>query len=192
MVTGQVGDRVDARRRLFADVDLAQVDGRCHLVDLAQAGYAGLRLHGWIDPAVLSDLDRVRLVGLLRDARGVGLRVSWKGTTNELDPVMLCHLDPPRRQDGSFGWEPPTTRSLSVRRGPAMLSIDDTRGPDHRRFEVERRSALGAVLDGLSWSRRLGDIGADPHDHDHDADRLLFRSGDFVVGVAVRQGVWCA
>ncbi|WP_431955102.1 DUF5825 family protein [Actinacidiphila sp. bgisy167] len=155
------------------------------LVALTRSGYAGVRLTGHFAMPEMGDGELVSLIALLRDARGVGLRVSWSG-----DCGALRHLDPPRRPDGSFAWSAQQGGSLVVRRGPTFLAVEDTRHGERRRIDVDRSEPAAAVLDESRWGRTLTPAEAASLDalelHD-----LVFRAGDHGVGIAVRQGVWC-
>ncbi len=190
LVTKQTAERRSSRRRLFAPVDLHSVRSREDLVALSRSGYAGIRLAGHLVMPEMGDAELVSLIALLRDARGVGLRVSWSGDCGALKVGGLCHLDPPRRPDGSFAWSAQRGGSLVVRRGPTFLAVEDTRHGGRRRIDVDRSEPAAAVLDESRWGRALTpaeSAGLDALElHD-----LVFRAGDHGVGIAVRQGVWC-
>ncbi|MGW6956635.1 DUF5825 family protein [Streptomyces chartreusis] len=79
-----------------------------------------------------------RSVALLRDARGVGLRVSWSGECGDLDVRCLQYLDPPRQPDGTLAWSPRADAQLLARRGPTFISVDDTRHGPRRRIVIDR------------------------------------------------------
>jgi len=189
-VTKQTAERRANRRRLFAPVDLGSVRGREGLVALTRSGYAGIRLVGHFAMPEMGDAQLVSLIALLRDARGVGLRVSWSGDCGALEVGRLRHLDPPRQPDGSFAWSAQQGGSLVVRRGPTFLAVEDTRHGERRRIDVDRSEPAAAVLDDSHWERTLTPAEAGSLDalelHD-----LVFRVGDHGVGIAVRQGVWC-
>ncbi|MDT9700461.1 DUF5825 family protein [Streptomyces sp. P17] len=189
-MTKQTAERRSNRRRLFAPVDLHSVRSREDLVALTRSGYAGIRLTGHFAMPEMGDAELVSLIALLRDARGVGLRVSWSGDCGALEVGGLRHLDPPRRPDGSFAWSAQQGGSLVVRRGPTFLAVEDTRHGERRRIDVDRSEPAAAILDESRWGRTLTPAEAANLDalelHD-----LVFRAGDHAVGIAVRQGVWC-
>ncbi|MFG2741702.1 DUF5825 family protein [Streptomyces sp. KS_5] len=100
-----------------------------------------------------------RSVALLRDARGVGLRVSWSGECGDLDVRCLQYLDPPRQPDGTLAWSPRADAQLLARRGPTFISVDDTRHGPRRRIVIDRSTPEANVLEAVDWGR----------DHDHGA-----------------------
>ncbi|GAA0270961.1 hypothetical protein GCM10010302_05650 [Streptomyces polychromogenes] len=189
-MTKQTAERRSNRRRLFASADLHSVRSREDLVALTRSGYAGVRLTGHFPLEEMGDGELVSLIALLRDARGVGLRVSWSGDCGTLEVGGIRHLDPPRRPDGSFAWSAQQGRALLVRRGPTFLAVEDTRHGERRRIDVDRSEPAAAVLDESRWGRTLTPAEEASLDalelHD-----LVFRAGDHAVGIAVRQGVWC-
>ncbi|MEU1256317.1 DUF5825 family protein [Streptomyces chartreusis] len=190
MVTKQAVERRSNRRRLFAPVNFHSMQSRESLVALTRSGYAGVRLAGHFAMSEMSDRELVSLIALLRDARGVGLRVSWSGDCGALEVGCLRHLDPPRQSDGTFAWSAQQGESLVVRRGPTFLAVEDTRYGDRRRLDIDRSEPAAAVLDESRWGRTITPVEAASL-HALDLHDLVFRSGDYCVGIAVRQGVWC-
>lgn len=180
-----------SRRQLFATVELRSVDNRAGLVALARTGYAGARLSGDHLMPSMPDRDLVALVALLRDARGVGLRVSWSGECGDLVVQHLQHLDPPRQPDGSFAWSPRPGGQLLARRGPTFISIDDTRHGARRRIVVDRSTPAGRVLGADDWGREIPTTQRASMES-LTLDGLAFSVGDYCVGLPVRQGIWCA
>ncbi|MEU6543045.1 DUF5825 family protein [Streptomyces sp. NPDC046859] len=189
-MTTQTAGRRSNRRRLFAPVSLHSVQSRQDLVTLTRSGYAGVRLAGHFTMPDMGDRDLVSLIALLRDARGVGLRVSWSGDCGALEVGRLRHLDPPRQSDGTFAWPTPQWDSLVVRRGPTFLAVEDARHGERRRIDVDRSEPAAAVIDASRWAHRITSEEAASLDA-LDLHGLVFRSGDHCVGIAVRQGVWC-
>lgn len=178
------------RRHLFAKMGFRSVEDRAGLVSLVRAGYAGVRLTGHHVLPAMPDRDLVALIALLRDARGVGLRVSWSGECGELDVGRLRHLDPPRGPDGAFAWSPRADAQLLVRRGPTFLSVDDTRLGPRRRSVIDRSTPAASFLEAVDWGREITAVeraGADGLTR----DGLAFSSGGHCVGLPVRQGIWC-
>ncbi|MFF5022741.1 DUF5825 family protein [Streptomyces collinus] len=171
-------------------MNLHAMQGREDLVTLTRSGYAGVRLAGHFAMPEMGDRELVSLIALLRDARGVGLRVAWSGDCGALEVGCLRHLDPPRQPDGTFAWSARQGESLVVRRGPTFLAVEDTRHGERRRVDVDRSEPAAAVLDASRWGHTITPAEAASLQalalHD-----LVFRSGDHGVGIAVRQGVWC-
>ncbi|MFG1665211.1 DUF5825 family protein [Streptomyces sp. Y7] len=189
-MTKQTAERRSNRRRLFAAVHLHSMQSREDLVTLTRSGYAGVRLAGHFALSEMGDRELVSLIALLRDARGVGLRVSWSGDRGALEIGCLRHLDPPRQSDGTFAWSAQQGASLVVRRGPAFLAVEDTRYGERRRFDIDRSEPAAAVLDASRWGHTITPEEA-ASIHALELHDLVFRSGDHGVGIAVRQGVWC-
>ncbi|MDF3298386.1 DUF5825 family protein [Streptomyces tropicalis] len=189
-MTKQAAERRSNRRRLFAPVDLHATQSREDLVVLTRSGYAGVRLVGHVAMSEMGDRELVSLIALLRDARGVGLRVSWSGDCGAVEVGCLRHLDPPRQSDGTFAWSAQQGESLAVRRGPTFLAFEDTRYGERRRVDIARSEPAAAVLDEVRWGRTVTSAEAASL-HALELHDLVFRSGDHCVGVAVRQGVWC-
>ncbi|MFF2193936.1 DUF5825 family protein [Streptomyces sp. NPDC058157] len=166
------------------------VEDRAGLVLLARTGYAGVRLSGHHVMPSMPERDLVALIGLLRDARGVGLRVSWSGECGDLDARRLRHLDPPRRPDGTFAWSPRADAQLLARRGPTFISVDDTRLGPRRRIVIDRSAPEASLLEAADWGREI--TAAERSGTDRLArDGLVFTAGDHGVGLPVRQGIWC-
>jgi Family of unknown function (DUF5825) len=139
----------------------------------------------------MSDRDLVALIALLRDARGVGLRVLWSAECGDLDVRHLQHLDPPHRADGTFAWSPRADAQLLARRGPAFISVDDTRHGARRRIDVDRARPEAGLLEGVDWGREIT-TGQRAGIHSLTLDGLAFSAGGYCVGLPVRQGIWCA
>ncbi|MFJ4479470.1 DUF5825 family protein [Streptomyces xanthochromogenes] len=190
MVTKQTAERRSNRRRLFAPVNLQSVQSRENLVTLTRSGYAGVRLVGHFAMSEMGDRELVSLIALLRDARGVGLRVSWSGDCGALEVGCLRHLDPPRQSDGTFAWSARQGEALVVRRGPTFLAVEDTRYGERRRVDIDRSEPAAAVLDDIRWGHTITPVEAASL-HALELHDFVFRSGDHCVGIAVRQGVWC-
>lgn len=179
-----------SRRHLFATMEFRSVDNRAGLVALARTGYAGVRLSGHHVMPSMPDRDLVALIALLRDARGVGLRVLWNGECGELDVQCLQHLDPPRRPDGTFAWSLRADAQLLARRGPTVITVDDTRLGTHRRIVVDRFTPAASVLEGVDWGREIT-TAERAGMRSLTLDGLAFSSGDYCVGLPVRQGIRC-
>lgn len=182
--------RRNSRRELFATITFRSVDNRVGLVALARAGYAGIRLQGNHVLPSLPDRDLVALIALLRDARGVGLRVSWIGEGGGLDLQPFRHLDPPRQPDGSFAWSLRAHAQLHARRGPKYIAVDDTRDGPRRRTLIDRSAPEAAVLDTVNWGTEISakqQAGVDGLT----AAGLAFAAGSYCLGLPVRQGIWC-
>ncbi|MDF3298389.1 DUF5825 family protein [Streptomyces tropicalis] len=179
-----------SRRHLFATTESRSIGNRADLVSLARTGYAGVRLSGHHVMPSMSDRDLVSLVALLRDARGVGLRVLWSGECGDLDVRCLQHLDPPRRPDGTFVWSPRADAQLLARRGPTVISVDDTRLGPRRRILIDRSTPEAQVLEAADWEREITTTERAGM-RSLARDGLAFSSGDYCVGLPVRQGIWC-
>jgi hypothetical protein len=179
-----------SRRHLLATVEFRSVSHRADLVALARTGYAGVRLSGHHVLPAMSDRDLVGLIALLRDARGVGLRVMWSGECGDLDLACLRHLDPPRGPGGGFGWPPRADAQLLARRGPTVISIEDTRPGLRRRIVIDRSTPAADVLEAVDWAHEIT-AGERAGLHRLAQDGLVFTAGDHCVGLPVRQGLWC-
>jgi hypothetical protein len=171
-------------------MELGSVDNRAGLVSLARAGYAGVRLSGRHVMPSMPDRDLVALIALLRDARGVGLRVVWGGECGDLDVRCLQHLDPPHQPDGTFAWSPRADAQLLARRGPTVISVDDTRQGPRRRIVIDRSRPEASVLEAVDWGREITTVERAGIDS-LTLDGLVFSSGGYCVGLPVRQGIWC-
>ncbi len=179
-----------SRRQLFATIEFRSVDNRAGLVSLTRMGYAGVRLSGHHVMPSMPDRDLVALIALLRDARGVGLRVLWSGECGDLDVRYLQHLDPPRQPDGAFAWSPRADAQLLARRGPTFISIDDTRHGPRRRMVIDRSTPEAKVLEAVDWGREITTMER-ASIYSLTLDGLAFSSGDYCMGLPVRQGIWC-
>jgi hypothetical protein len=138
----------------------------------------------------MHDRDLVTLIALLRDASGVGLRVSWSGDWGDQDVGCLQHLDPPHQPDGTYAWSLQAGGSLVARRGPTIISVDDTRHGSRRRVDIDRSAPEAKILEDDGWGHRTTPVERAGL-HSLAMNDLAFSSGDYSVGLAVRQGVWC-
>ncbi|ONH22154.1 hypothetical protein BL253_36555 [Pseudofrankia asymbiotica] len=171
-------------------MEFGSIDNRASLAALARTGYAGVRLSGHHVMTDMHDRDLVALIALLRDARGVGMRVSWSGECGNLDVRWLRHLDPPRQPDSTLAWSPPSEAFLLARRGPSSILVDDTRAGPRRHIVIDRSTPAAKVLEATDWGRAITP-GERAGVQRLAMDGLAFCSGNYCVGLPVRQGVWC-
>lgn len=124
-------------RALFASWQPGQPHLREDLAPLARQGMRGLRLAGRLDLGPHDAAGATDHLALLRDAAGVGLRVSWRGAVGGVDPALLGHLDPPRGADGAAAWPVPSGLMLTARHGPGFVMVEDRRGGEVRRLLLD-------------------------------------------------------
>ncbi len=98
-----------------------------NFAELTRRGARGVLLEQPIDLTGAGPERVMRLLQMLRQAAGAGLRVDWCGA---LDPPIadrVRHLDPPRTPDGRRQWAAPRRPLLTAKYGPGFVLIDDQR-----------------------------------------------------------------
>jgi hypothetical protein len=93
-------------------------------------------------------------------------------------------------QRGTFVWSSRADAQLLARRGPTVISVDDTRLGPRRRIVIDRSTPEANVLEAVDWRRKITTMERAAI-HSLTLDGLAFFSGDYCVGLAVRQGIWC-
>jgi hypothetical protein len=115
---------------------------RAVLANVALRGYRGIVLPEPIRVARSEPESSVRLVTLLREAAGCGLRVSWTGSIGDLPRERLRHLSPPRSGTGEHAWRMPGPAGLTIQYGPGFAIVEDRRHGPRRRTVVKDRPTL--------------------------------------------------
>lgn len=136
-----------ARRGLFLPWEPGSPHTRDRLVPVARTGVRGFTVAGFLRLGPGSSRTAADHLAFLRDAAGVGLRVSWRGRLEGIPDAPFRHLDPPRDESGKPAWPVPPRPLLTLRRGPDFVLIEDHRDGSPRQTVVDRPGQVRALVD---------------------------------------------
>lgn len=158
---------------------------QAELAAIAGEGLRGVRVSGFVDCAVGEPAVLARHLEFLREAAEVGLRARWDGDPQTLPTEAFCHLDPPRRADGSWAWPVPRQPKLTMRHGPGFVLVSDSRVGEARRFIVDDCHEVRLLGESCLRSGELTERERDAMAR-LAAKGLFFEIGEFWVALAIR------
>ncbi|WP_137816762.1 DUF5825 family protein [Gandjariella thermophila] len=109
-------------------MDPAAWSGRQSLVEVVRLGFRQIVLSGRHDLSEADWRGAWRLLQLVREAMGVGLRVNWYGSVPEPLRPALGHLDPPLGADGVPAWRAASDPYPRIRFGAGFAVV--SRSPE--------------------------------------------------------------
>lgn len=142
-----VAPAAPTRRGLFAPWEPGMPHTRDLLVQVARTGARGFRVSGVLRLGPDTAATTADYLAFLRDAAGVGLRVSWRGSLEGISHAPFRHLDPPRDDSGKAAWPVPPRPLLTLRRGPGFVLIEDSRDGRMRRTVVDRPDRIAVLVE---------------------------------------------